>query len=215
MISPGAFVAVAEKNGLIGAMTDRTLTLALKQIAAWTAVGLHVKMSVNLSAYMLVDVDLPDRVVREAAQFGIDPQQLILEVTETGLFQDVANSLEILARLSMKGFSLSIDDFGTGYSSMEQLSRIPFTELKVDRAFVHRAAENSTAKAILKSSVDLGRKLGMTVVAEGAETQEDWDLLRNAGVDLVQGYFIARPMAAEDVQTWSAAWVARQKPELT
>jgi len=206
MIPPSAFVAVAEKNGLIGAMTDRTMTLALRQSSAWPAAGLHVKVSVNLSAYMLVDVDLPNRLAGEAAQFGIDPRQVILEITETGLFQDVANSLEILARLNMKGFSLSIDDFGTGYSSMEQLSRIPFAEMKIDRAFVHRAAENPTAKAILESSVDLARKLGMTVVAEGAETQEDWDLLHKTGVDLVQGYFIAKPMAAEEVQTWSAAW---------
>jgi EAL domain-containing protein (putative c-di-GMP-specific phosphodiesterase class I) len=206
IIPPGAFVAAAEKNGLIGAMTDRTMTLALRQRAAWAAAGLHVKVSVNLSAYMLVDVDLPDRLAREAAQFGVDPQQVILEVTETGLFQDVANSLEILARLHMKGFSLSIDDFGTGYSSMEQLSRIPFAEMKIDRAFIHRAAENPTAKAILESSVDLGRKMELTIVAEGAETSEDCDLLRKVGVDIVQGYFIAKPMASEEVQAWSAAW---------
>ena len=206
MIPPGAFVAMAEKNGLIGTMTDRTMTLALRQSAAWAAVGLHTTVSLNLSAHMLVDVDLPDRLVAEAAQFGVDPRQVCLEVTETGLFQDVANSLEILVRLNMKGFSLSIDDFGTGYSSMEQLSRIPFAEIKIDRAFVHGAAEKRKARAILESSVDLGRKLGMSVVAEGAETQEDWDLLRKTGLDLVQGYFIAKPMAAEDAHAWSEAW---------
>jgi EAL domain-containing protein (putative c-di-GMP-specific phosphodiesterase class I) len=206
IILPSAFIAAAEKNGLIGAMTDRTMILALRQSAAWAAAGLRVKVSVNLSAYMLVDVDLPDRLAREAAQFGVDPQQVILEITETGLFQDVANSLEILARLHMKGFSLSIDDFGTGYSSMEQLSRIPFAEMKIDRTFIHRAAENPTAKAILESSVDLGRKLKLTIVAEGAETSEDCDLLRKVGVDIVQGYFIAKPMASEEVQAWSAAW---------
>lgn len=211
MVLPGAFIAVAEANALIGAMTIRTMTLALAQMAAWAAVGRHLKVSVNLSAYMLVDIDLPDRLAREAAEFGIDPQQLILEITETGVFADIANSLEILTRLRMKGFPLSIDDFGTGYSSMRQLSQIPFTEMKIDRAFVHHAAENPTAKAILEASVNLGRTLGMSVVAEGVETKEDWDLLRKVGVDLVQGYFVAKPMAAEYVQPWIAAWDARQR----
>lgn len=206
MIPPGRFVTMAEENDLIEAMTDRTLTLTFRQMAEWATATPPVKVSINLSAYMLVDVDIPDRMAEEAARFGIDPSQLILEITETGLFQDVANSLEILTRLHMKGFPLSIDDFGTGYSSMEQLSRIPFAELKIDRAFVHAAAEKPTAEAILESCASLGRELGMTVVAEGAETQEDWDLLRKLGVDLVQGYFIARPMAAEDAQNWREAW---------
>ena len=147
-------------------------------------------------------------MAREVAQFGLNPIQLILEVTESGLFQDAADTLEILVRLHMKGFPLSIDDFGTGYSSLEQLSLVPFAEMKIDRAFVHRGTENARAKAILESSVELGRRLGLTVVAEGAETHEDWDMLGKVGVDLVQGYFIAKPMAAEDVQPWIAARVA-------
>jgi len=205
LVPPGAFVHVAEKSGLIGAMTDRTIQLALRQCAAWTSLGLHLKVSVNLSSRMLVDVDFPDRLARQVAQAGIDPKQFILEVTETGLFQNLADGLEILTRLRMKGFPLSIDDFGTGYSSMEQLSQIPFSEIKVDRAFVRDAANRPHMRVILESSVDLGRKLGLSVVAEGAEFQWDWDLLHQLRVDLVQGFFIAKPMPPEEIQTWSRA----------
>ena len=214
MIPPDAFIAAAENNELIGALTERTVKLALRQCAAWAAAGLSMKVSINLSAYMLVDVDLPDRLARDVAESGLDSRQVILEITESGLFQDAANTLEILARLHMKGFPLSIDDFGTGYSSMEQLSRVPFAEMKVDGAFVRGVAENSRARAILESSVELARRLGLTVVAEGAETQVDWDTLKKVGVDLVQGYFIAKPMAVDDIQLWISEWEERQRPEL-
>ena len=215
MISPSVFIGVAEKNGLIGALTERTMALSLQQSEAWAVAGLQTKVSVNLSAYMLVDVKLPDRLASAVARAGLDPKQVILEITESGLFQDAADTLDILARLHMKGFSLSIDDFGTGYSSMEQLSRVPFAELKIDGAFVRGIAENERARSILESSVDLARRLGLTVVAEGAETQEDWDVLREVGVDLVQGYFVAKPMPAEDIQPWASAWEDRKKAILT
>ena len=209
LIPPTTFISEAERCGMIAELTDRTMALALNQCAAWAAIGLNKKVSVNLSAHMLVDITLPERLARDADQFGIDPHQLILEITESGVFKDVANTLEILARLHMKGFPLSIDDFGTGYSSLEQLSRVPFTEMKIDRAFVRGVAENARALVILETSVNLGRKLGMTVVAEGAETEEDWDILNKVGVDLVQGYFIAKPMGGERVPAWSAAWEQR------
>ncbi|MET1026641.1 MAG: EAL domain-containing response regulator [Dongiaceae bacterium] len=202
LIFPGTFIAAAEQSGQIGALTDRITTLALTQCAAWALSGLRTKVSINLSAYMLVDLDLPDRLARAVERYGIDPRRLILEITESGLFQDAANTLDILARLHMKGFALSIDDFGTGYSSMEQLRRVPFAEMKIDRTFVNGAGENAKAKAILQSSASLGRSLQMIVVAEGAETQEDWNTVRSAGVDLVQGYFIAKPMPAAAIPEW-------------
>lgn len=206
LIPPGAFISFAEECGRIGALTDQVMTLALTQYAAWAESGLKTKISVNLSAYMLVDLDLPDRLAREVEHYRIDPGQIILEITESGLFQDAANALDILARLHMKGFPLSIDDFGTGYSSMEQLRRIPFSEMKIDRAFVNGAADKPKVRAILESSAALGRSLQMSVVAEGAETQEDWDLVRQAGVTLVQGYFVARPMPADRVVGWLTDW---------
>jgi len=202
LIPPAAFIGVAEKSGRIGALTDQTMVLALKQCAVWSKSGLYATMSLNLSPYMLIDLDLPDRMADEAKRFGVEPSQLILEITESGLFQDNANTLDILARLHMKGFPLSIDDFGSGYSSMEHLLRVPFAELKIDRAFVDGASSNAKTKAILDSSASLGRSLAMSVVAEGVETEEDWKAVRAADVDIVQGYFIAKPMAAELVPAW-------------
>jgi len=202
LIPPTAFIGLSEQSGRIGVLTDRIAELALKQHAAWAATGLRTKLSINLSAYMLVDLDLPDRLAGMAEYYRIDPRQLILEVTESGLFRDTADTLDILARLHMRGFPLSIDDFGTGYSSMEQLRRVPFAEMKIDRAFVNGASSNAKVRAILESSAKLGRSLNMSVVAEGAETFEDWETVLAAGVDIVQGYFIARPMAQERVPEW-------------
>lgn len=208
LVPPGQFVALAEESGQIKPLTDRVLSLALKQCAAWNKAGLKTKLSINISAHLLVDLAMPDRIASEVAREGLDPKQIVLEITETGVFRDAADTLDILARLHMKGFALSIDDFGTGYSSMEQLRRVPFAELKIDRAFVNGAGQNQKAKAILQSSAALGRNLGLSVVAEGAETREDWDLLKNLGVDVVQGYFVARPMPVDAVLEWCKTWNA-------
>jgi len=202
MILPGHFVPLAEEIGMIEALTDRALSLALRQSAEWNKAGLHTKISVNISAQLLKDLDLPDRMLRDTLHFGVAPQQIVLEITESGLCKDTGNALEILSRLHMKGFTLSIDDFGTGYSSMDQLRRIPFSELKIDRAFVEGAARNKKTKAILQSSVALGRSLSLTLVAEGAESEEDLALLEEVGVDIVQGFVIARPMPAKQVAHW-------------
>ncbi|MGE3334064.1 MAG: EAL domain-containing protein [Rhodospirillaceae bacterium] len=212
LVPPGQFVALAEASGLIKPLTDRVLSLALRQCAAWNKAGLTTSLSINISAHLLIDLGMPDRIAKESAEHGLHAQQIVLEITETGVFRDAADTLDILARLHMKGFALSIDDFGTGYSSMEQLRRVPFAELKIDRAFVNGAGQNQKAKAILQSSAALGRNLGLSVVAEGAETQEDWDLLSTLGVDVVQGYFIAKPMPVDGVLEWCEKWNDRMAP---
>ncbi|HVT03669.1 MAG TPA: EAL domain-containing protein [Thermoanaerobaculia bacterium] len=131
---------------------------------------------------------------------------MVLEVTESAAATDVGKALENLARLRMKGFGLSIDDYGTGYSSMQQLTRIAFTELKIDQSFVTKATRHESARVILESSLSMAKKLRITAVAEGVETQQDWDLLRRLDCDLAQGYFIARPMAAEIYLGWIEDW---------
>lgn len=206
LVPPGQFIALAEESEVIKPLTDRALSLALKQVGDWKRAGLVTKVSVNVSAHLLVDLSMPDRILQEVITHGVDPKQIVLEITETGAFRDAADTLDILARLHMKGFALSIDDFGTGYSSMEQLRRVPFAELKIDRAFVNGASQNMKSRAILQSAAALGRNLGITVVAEGAETAEDWDLLDYVGVDVGQGFYAARPMPGEDVLTWSRKW---------
>ncbi len=133
---------------------------------------------------------------------------MTLEVTETIAMTDLAHALENLARLRLKGFGLSIDDYGLGYSSLQQLSRIPFTELKIDQSFVKSATDQQSHRAILESSVEIAAKLGLKVVAEGIESRSDWDLLKSLGCDLAQGYFIARPMEAAKIPDWAARWTA-------
>jgi EAL domain-containing protein (putative c-di-GMP-specific phosphodiesterase class I)/ActR/RegA family two-component response regulator len=206
LVPPVAFISVAEKNGLIDALTDAIYAKAVQQGGTWLAEGLDIKMSVNISVDSLNRLDLPEFIVDMAAEGGLDPSHIILEITESQLMADIKSPLEILTRLRLKGVSLSIDDFGTGHSSMEQLKRIPFTELKVDRAFVYGASKDPAARAILESSVSLAKSLGMSTVAEGVEDQEDWDLVASIDVDMVQGYFVAKPMPADEFNAWLAAW---------
>lgn len=206
LVMPLDFIGLAEGNGLIKEVTDRVCLRAIERCAAWNSEDFAAKMSINLSTHMLNDLGIPDRLYDQVTALGVDPGQIVLEVTESGLFQNEADTLEILARLNLKGFALSIDDFGTGYSSLDQLQRVPFSELKIDRAFVAGAAESNKKRAILESSVSLGHKLGMSVVAEGAESDEDMRLLAEVGVDLAQGYAVSKPMPADSIALWAQAW---------
>jgi EAL domain-containing protein (putative c-di-GMP-specific phosphodiesterase class I) len=137
---------------------------------------------------------------------GIAASSITFEITESRLMDHISVALDILSRLSLKRFKLSIDDFGSGYSSMEQLQRIPFSELKIDRAFVSAADEDESAMAILESSILLARKLDMKVVAEGVETQREWDLMVELGCDQVQGYFVSRPLPFDQMLDWLNQW---------
>jgi EAL domain-containing protein (putative c-di-GMP-specific phosphodiesterase class I) len=197
IVSPGAFIALMEENNLIDGLMWTMLRKSAAFCGRWRAAcGLDVSVSVNLSAKSLVDEHLAERVVNCVRGEGLEPQYMILEITESAATTNVGQALENLSRLRMKGFGLSIDDFGTGYSSMQQLMRIAFTELKIDQSFVANAARNQAARIILESSLDMARKLDITSVAEGVESKEDWKLLRQLGCQLAQGYFIAKPMEA-------------------
>jgi EAL domain-containing protein (putative c-di-GMP-specific phosphodiesterase class I)/AmiR/NasT family two-component response regulator len=206
IVGPEAFVPAAEKCGLILPLTHAVFVKAMKQGGAWCNEGLDLKVAVNISMECLDRYDLPELLVSLAIEHGMDPTHVILEVTESRLMQDIPKSLEILSRLRLKGIGLSIDDFGTGYSSLEQLQRIPFGELKIDRLFVSGARRDPAASAILESSIRLARQLGMETVAEGVETEEDWSLVEQLGCDHVQGYFVAKPMPAHEVRRWMSDW---------
>jgi EAL domain-containing protein (putative c-di-GMP-specific phosphodiesterase class I) len=208
LIQPAAFISVAEEHGLIDDLTMAVFHKAMGHLKEWTRLGHDLKVSVNVSMDNLDRLDLPEVFADIVRQAGVETGRVILEMTESRLMSNIVTSLEIITRLRLKGFDLSIDDFGTGYSSMEKLKQLPFTELKVDRSFVCGATRDSVARAILESSVQMGHALGISVVAEGAETQEDWDLLVAVGCDEVQGYFVARPMPAEDFIAWKTRWEA-------
>jgi EAL domain-containing protein (putative c-di-GMP-specific phosphodiesterase class I) len=204
LCSPESFIAAAERHGLIAPLSETLLRLAFQGAARLRQAGHRLHLAVNLSAHMLDQVGLPDTLLAAVREAGLIPAEVVLEVTETGLMQDMARALDVLTRLRLMGFMLSIDDFGTGYSSMEQLRRIPFTELKLDRAFVAGAAGNDQSRAILASSVEMARKLGLSTVAEGVETQADLDLVRGLGCGQAQGWLFARPMPLEDLMPWLA-----------
>ena len=206
ILGPGAFIPLAEKCGLIDDLTYSIYKKAMLQAGEWLADGLELKISVNISINTFTLPDFPEFLIKSAQSEGIDMSKVVLEVTETQVMKNALDSLEILMRLRMKKFGLSIDDFGTGNSSMEQLKRIPFTELKIDRAFVYGATNNSGARAILESSVILAKSLKMETVAEGAETREDWDLVESLGVDYVQGYYCAKPMPNEQFMEFLETW---------
>lgn len=201
-VRPDAFVAVAEREGLIHGLTRTVLKQALAQAAAWHARGLNLSMAVNLSPRLLDRPSLVDEVGELVVQHGLRPEQVVLEVTESSVVDCLGAALGVLARLRLKGFGLSIDDYGTGFSSMQQLARIPFTELKIDRSFVHGAHQRNNLRVILQSALDMARQLELVTVAEGIETIEDWRLLQAFGCTIGQGYLVARPMPAADLPAW-------------
>ncbi|MDP2821101.1 MAG: EAL domain-containing response regulator [Sulfuritalea sp.] len=213
MVFPDQFIGVAEASGLIDELTRTVLSAALTQTRAWRDAGLDLRVSVNVSMDNLVALGFADYAAAAAATAGVPPADIVLEVTESRLMADLRAPLEILTRLRLKRFRLSIDDFGTGHSSLAQLRDMPFDELKIDRGFVHGASANPTLRAILESNLNLARQLGMEVVAEGVEDEEDWDLLRRTHCDLAQGYFIARPMPAAEISGWILKWQARLRDD--
>lgn len=206
LILPYAFIGLLEDNGHISELTWIMLAQSARDCRNWREAGLDLNVSVNLSVKQLADPAIADAITWQVTNQGLDPRHMILEITESAAMTDVGRVLENLTRLRMKGFGLSIDDYGTGYSSMQQLTRIPFTELKIDQSFVQHAAHQESSRLILESSLDMARKLGIVSVGEGAETQEDWNLLRESGCDLAQGFFIARPMASAAFPAWVRDW---------
>lgn len=202
LIAPGSFISVLEVNGLIDDLTETLLRIASASCRQWRAAGMDMTVSVNLSLTMLSDTTLADRMRSVVESQDLDPRHVVFEVTESAAAANLAKALENLSRLRMKGFGLSIDDFGTGYSSMERLARVPFTELKIDRTFVHNAHERESSRAMLESSLDVARKLKITAVAEGVENREQWEVLRDLGCPQAQGYYVAKPMDARDFGAW-------------
>lgn len=201
-VPPDLFIVMAERSGLIAELSGVLLSLGLEAGAMLHAAGFPLTLSVNLSALWLDDLRLPDLMQRSVESVGLRTADVIVEVTETGVTKDVAVALDVLTRLRLKGFGLSIDDFGIGYSSFEQLGRIPFTEMKLDRSFVNRGQQDPAARAILESSMAMAQKLSLSTVAEGVETDGELSLMRGMGCGSIQGYLIARPLPVDALILW-------------
>lgn len=203
LISPDRFIETAEQCGLIAALSEVLVIKAMIGGVRLSDAGFPLAVAVNLSMNWLNnDINLPEFIISGIQATGFKAENLILEITETGVMTDRATSMDVTTRLRIKGFKLSIDDFGTGCSSMDQLQRFPFSGLKLDRSFVHEAAEKPAKRAILSSSIEMAKKLNLFTVAEGVETQADLDLVRGLGCDQVQGWYIAKAMPIEELIVW-------------
>ncbi|WP_254458427.1 EAL domain-containing response regulator [Xanthomonas sacchari] len=199
-IAPDRFIALAEREGLIHALTASVADQAMARLAAWKQEGFPLTLALNLSPSLLQDPNLLDELLAQLRRHGLVPSDLVLEITESSLV--FGSALGMLARLRLQGFGLSLDDYGTGFSSLQQLTRIPFTELKIDRLFVHDAHRSRNLRTVLESALGMAQRLGLRTVAEGIETVEDWNLLQALGCDFGQGYLLARPLGGGALHAW-------------
>jgi len=199
ILHPDQFIPLAEETDLIHRLTDWVVLTAAKQVAAWHMDNPALEVAVNIAAKNVEDLGLPDRLHKHCRAAGIDCSSITLELTETGAMREAERMMDVLTRLRLKGFKLSIDDFGTGFSSLVQLQKLPFSEVKIDRSFVMHMMKNEGCKAIVEIVIDLARKLGLKSVAEGVEDEAALHALVRLGCDVAQGYYLARPVAADRI----------------
>ena len=202
MISPGVFVPIAERFGLIGSLGQWVTDEACRQVHSWQQLGLGMHVAINLSVHQLRQSDLVERIQGSLARHGVAPQSLTFEITESAAMEDPQASLRQFERLSAVGVQLSIDDFGTGYSSLSYLRKLPARQLKIDRSFVQDLDRELDSRAIVRAVIKLSHALGLSVVAEGVETRAQQDILKRFGCDELQGFLYAKPMPARQLQVW-------------
>jgi diguanylate cyclase (GGDEF)-like protein len=206
MVPPNEFIPLAEHTGLIKQLSWYVLDSALRQLRAWLDAGTELCVAVNLSARNLLEADLPDQIASLLLARRVPAERLILEITESTIMADPVRSLAVLTRLSDMGIRLSIDDFGVGYSSLSYLKRLPVDEIKIDRSFVAQMDDDEDDAFIVRSTIDLARNLGLNVVAEGVETAAVWAELGMLGCDYAQGWYLGRPMPAQDLTAWLTSY---------
>ena len=206
LIPPNKFIPLAESSGLIASLTHYVLQTALREHKKWRREGIDLIISINLSALLLNDLSLPDQIDTALRVLNIKSSRLKLEITETGAMHDPKQAMDILTRFRIKGISLSMDDFGTGYSSLVQLYRLPFSELKIDMSFIMELDKNPEARKITETCINLASSLGLTTCAEGVETADTYHLLRDLGCTSAQGYYMSRPIPAEEIPAWISKW---------
>jgi EAL domain-containing protein (putative c-di-GMP-specific phosphodiesterase class I) len=199
LLGPAEFVPLAEHTGLIRDLTRYVLDESLAQCRRWQDDGFDVAVAVNITGRDLLDLQLPSQVGDLLAKWEVEPSRLELEITENTVLTDPERAARILRRLSTLGVRIAIDDFGSGNSSLGNLRRLPVSVLKIDKSFVMNMLENTDDAVIVRSTVDLGHNLGLRVVAEGVETGEAWERLRDLGCDIAQGFFLSRPMPPAEV----------------
>ena len=204
LVPPDVFIPLAEENGLIVPLTFRILRQALEACRRWRTLYPTCSVAVNISPLVLADPSLPDEIERLLNQTGLGPGALIAEITESTVISNPLVAAEVLTRLRIKGVNLSIDDFGTGHSSLLTLLRLPFSELKIDRSFTANCDTDPEAWKIVRATISMARELGLTVVAEGIETETIETMLRDAGCEVGQGWLFGRAMPEDELHQWLA-----------
>jgi EAL domain-containing protein (putative c-di-GMP-specific phosphodiesterase class I) len=204
IVPPDAFIPVAEQSGLIGPLTDFVLTEVARQWRQWVRGGITVSVGVNVSARNLQERDFADRVVALLAEHEVPAHALTVELTESSIMADSGRALACVNALAGAGIRISVDDFGTGYSSLSHLRQLPVREVKIDKSFVMQMDTSAGDATIVRAVIDLARNLELTVVAEGVETESAWQQLTAWGCHRIQGYFLAKPLPADEITAWLA-----------
>ena len=210
--SPEVFIPILEQTGQIRNLTQWVLEESLSQYQRWKEQGLNTRIAINLSTRDLQDPDIAIRISTLLSDKKISSHRLELEITESSMMHDPIRALDILGHLSAMGINITIDDFGTGYSSLAYLKRLPANSVKIDKSFIIGMLQDPNDAAIVRTSVDLAHNLGLKVVAEGVESRDLLDMLGTQGCDAAQGYFISRPLPADEFFAWSrqSPWPIRQ-----
>lgn len=198
-VPPDSFIPLAERTGDISQITAWAIDAGLQQVAAWNALKLNLKMSINLSATDLINPDLAKIISTALLKYQVPSNQLVLEVTESAVMRDITRAISCLETLNTMGITISIDDYGTGYSSLSYLKRLPVQELKIDMSFIRKLASSQEDEILVRSTIDLGHNLGLLVVAEGVEDTRSVQILKNLGCDTAQGYYYSKPIPAEEI----------------
>lgn len=206
LVMPDEFIPLAERTGQIAGLTEKVLDQALGQLRRWTDMGLELKCAVNVPPSLVTDLEFPDRIASLIAQYGLEGNQLALELTETATMQDPTRTMDILTRLRVKQIGLSLDDFGTGYSSLTRLYQMPFDELKIDKSLVMNVPRSREANTMVGSLIELGHNLGLRICAEGVESRAALDLLEILSCDRCQGFFLSRALPANEIPSFVTRW---------
>lgn len=205
-VSPDKFIAIAEENGLIAKLTDAVSCDAFRAWQGWNAAGLPLRLALNVSPLLLGDRNWFDFFLKRCAEFRMDPKWITLEITETAAGATSEQAGKIMRDLHAKGFKLSIDDFGTGFSSLASLYRLPISEMKIDKSFVLEMDRNPGAREVVESAVAMAKRMGIKVVAEGVETEKNFEELRRMGCDEVQGFFVGRSLPTDAIVPFFTDW---------
>jgi len=210
LIFPDSFIPRLEEMGLIDAMGWIVVDRGMREIGEFAGPdGTPPMLSLNISPVSLNDLKFPDRFLAIADQHRVPASGLIIEITESGLIKGFAQTLDVLTRLRLKGIQLSIDDFGTGFAMMQQLRNVPATELKIDKSFVQQMHLHDRDRVMVQKTVEIGHELGLRVVGEGVETEEQFDFLVANQCDALQGYLFSRPLAVNALIPWLESYRER------